>query len=90
MKFILWENRVPVYSPPRSKKFSEILVPTVDTMRYSWLLNQIMILKKPAMFVGDSGTAKTVTIFSHFKSLSMERYVVLNINFSSRTTSMDF
>lgn len=49
-----------------------------------------MILKKPAMFVGDSGTAKTVTIFSHFKSLPMERYVVLNINFSSRTTSMDF
>lgn len=49
-----------------------------------------MILKKPAMFVGDSGTAKTVTIFSHFKSLPMEKYVVLNINFSSRTTSMDF
>lgn len=42
------------------------------------------------MFVGDSGTAKTVTIFSHFKAMPVERYVVLNINFSSRTTSMDF
>ena len=49
-----------------------------------------MQLKKPAMFVGDSGTAKSVTIFSHFKSLPMEKYVVLNINFSSRTTSSDF
>lgn len=42
------------------------------------------------MFVGDSGTAKTVTIFSHFKSMPIERYVTLNINFSSRTSSMDF
>lgn len=41
------------------------------------------------MFIGDSGTAKTVTIFSHFKSLPVEKYVVLNINFSSRTTSKD-
>lgn len=49
-----------------------------------------MTLKKPAMFVGDSGTAKTVTIFSHFKSMPMDKYVVLTINFSSRTTSSDF
>ena len=42
------------------------------------------------MFCGDSGTAKTVTVFAHFKTMPMERYVVLNMNFSSRTTSMDF
>mmetsp|Transcript_39360 Transcript_39360/g.37802 ORF Transcript_39360/g.37802 Transcript_39360/m.37802 type:complete len:502 (+) Transcript_39360:2293-3798(+) len=90
MNFIPWERDMPDYQTPASKKFSQILVPTVDTQRYSWLLGQIMSLKKPCMFCGDSGTAKTVTIFSHFKTLPTERYVVLNINFSSRTTSMDF
>lgn len=90
MSYVLWERKVPEYVQPVNKKFAQILVPTVDTQRYSWLLNQVMSLKRPAMFVGDSGTAKTVTIFSHFKSLPMEKYVVLNINFSSRTTSMDF
>ena len=49
-----------------------------------------MMLKKPCMFVGDSGTAKTVTIYSQFKSMSMDKYLVLTINFSSRTTSLDF
>ena len=49
-----------------------------------------MNLKKPCMFVGDSGTAKTVTIYSQFKSMSMDKYLVLTINFSSRTTSGDF
>ena len=90
MSYVLWERKVPEYLPPANKKFAQILVPTVDTQRYSWLLNQIMTLKRPSMFCGDSGTAKTVTIFSHFKSLPMDKYVVLNINFSSRTTSMDF
>lgn len=42
------------------------------------------------MFVGDSGSAKTVTIFSQFKALAQDKYVVLTINFSSRTTSGDF
>ena len=78
------------YAQPTNKKFSSILVPTVDTLRYSWLLSKVMSLKKPALFVGDSGTAKTVTIFAHFKSLPMDKYTILNINFSSRTTSMDF
>lgn len=90
MSFVLWERKVPEYHPPASKKFNQILVPTTDTQRYSWLLNQVMSLKKPCMFVGDSGTAKTVTIFAHFKAMPMDKYVVLTINFSSRTTSMDF
>ena len=85
-----WDEKVPIYAPPPSKKFSAILVPTVDTVRYAWLLSQIMSLKKPALFCGDSGTAKTVTVQSGFKSLDADKYQILNINFSSRTTSMDF
>ena len=60
-----WVTKVEEYSPPPDNKFSKILVPTVDTVRYSWLLEKVMALKrKPVMFVGDSGTAKSVTIFS--------------------------
>jgi dynein heavy chain, axonemal len=88
--YVLWDRKVPEYTPPANRKFNQILVPTSDTVRYSWLLNQIMVLKKPCMFVGDSGTAKTVTIYSQFKSMSMDKYLVLTINFSSRTTSLDF
>lgn len=90
LTFVRWDEKVPEYVAPPNKKFSAILVPTVDTIRYAWLLNQIMSLKKPALFCGDSGTAKTVTVQSCFRSLDVDRFQVLNINFSSRTTSMDF
>ena len=41
------------------------------------------------MFVGESGTAKTVIISKFINSLPNDNYMKLNINFSSRTTSYD-
>jgi dynein heavy chain, axonemal len=74
---------------PVDRKFSKILVPTVDTVRYAWLLKLVMDQKLPCMFVGDSGTAKTVTMESHLNSMNVDKFSILKINFSSRTTSMD-
>jgi dynein heavy chain len=87
--WVPWERKVEKYIPPEDSKFSKILVPTVDTMRYSWLLDKIMGINKPCMYVGDSGTAKSVTIFHCLKQLDPEKNIILNTNFSSRTTSAD-
>jgi len=46
-------------------------------------------VSKPTLFVGESGTAKTVTIQNYMQSLDPERFKPLIINFSSRTTSWD-
>lgn len=90
MNLDLWEKRVSAYEPPADKKFASILVPTVDTTRYSWLLTALLQNKRPVMFCGDSGTAKTVTVFSAFRSLDQDVYMFLSVNFSSRTTSRNF
>jgi len=89
-KFMRWEEKVPAYEMPHDRKFGSILVPTVDTVRYAWLINQVMLLKRPALFCGESGTAKTVTVNSCFKQMDQDKNIFLNINFSSRTTSFDF
>jgi dynein heavy chain len=48
----------------------------------------------PILFVGESGTGKTVTIQNYLKQLTSgnnkTNYLVLNINFSSRSTAIDF
>jgi len=77
------------YEPPKPFEFSKILVPTIDTVRYTFFLNQCRLLKSPILFVGDSGTAKTVIIQAFLGSLDETKYSPLNINFSSRTSSMD-
>lgn len=92
-QFDPWDSLVPDYAPPKDGKFGSILVPTVDTVRYSWLQEQIINLKKPVLFAGESGTAKTATVKNCFNVLSdkdPDKYMYLTVNMSSRTTSMMF
>eukprot|EP00919_Chromeraceae_sp_WS-2016_P052519 GHVR01124680.1.p1 GENE.GHVR01124680.1~~GHVR01124680.1.p1 ORF type:complete len:202 (+),score=12.16 GHVR01124680.1:6864-7469(+) len=70
-------------------KFSKILVPTIDTKKYSYVLDLMIKTKVPCIFVGESGTAKSVIISNYLNSLSTDHFLKLNINFSSRTTSKD-
>lgn len=58
-------------------------------MRSTWLLKTVSEMKKPVLFIGESGTAKTVTIQGFLNELPAASNLVLNMNFSSRTSSMD-
>ena len=84
-----WKLHVTPFEPPTDGRFAKILVPTVDTVRSTWLLNCMMKIQRPVLFVGESGTAKTVTIQNYFTSLDSSKFSVLNLSFSSRTSSMD-
>jgi dynein heavy chain len=80
------------YQPPADGKFSKILVPTQDTKRFSYLLEKHITesgLKRPVLFVGESGTAKSVIMQSFTNLLSPDNWMKLVVNFSSRTNSRD-
>jgi len=64
-------------------------VPTVDTTRTTWLLSVQAAIKRPVVLVGESGTSKSATIQNFLRDLSPDKNLLLNINFSSRTSSMD-
>ena len=84
-----WKALVPAYIHDPAKQYNEILVPTIDTVRTDWVLNLMYSVKRPTLLVGESGTSKTATTLNFLRKLNTDINVVLNINFSSRTTSMD-
>ncbi|KXZ49756.1 DHC2 protein [Gonium pectorale] len=84
-----WRSYLQPYEPPADGAFSKILVPTVDVVRSTWLLNTVVSSGKPCLFVGESGTAKSVTIANYLAHLDGSINIVLNVNFSSRTSSLD-
>ena len=89
-KWKSWASMVEEYVPPRDGKFSSIVVPTIDTTKNMELMDIIVREQKPVLFVGDSGTAKTCTMANYLlNKLNRAKNSVLNIGFSSRTTSMD-
>ncbi|XP_046496348.1 dynein axonemal heavy chain 10 isoform X7 [Equus quagga] len=88
-KWIPWNKLVPEYVHSHERKFIDILVHTVDTTRITWMLEQMAKVKQPVILVGESGTSKTATTQNFLKSLNEDTNIVLMVNFSSRTTSMD-
>ena len=113
-KWVPWVMKVPEYVHNPKLKYNEILVPTVDTVCNTWLLELMINIKRPVVLVGETGTSKTATIQNFLRELDPEFTVsclpdtqsacvlhtvsvvcvftlqmLLNVNFSSRTTSMD-
>ncbi|XP_055909296.1 LOW QUALITY PROTEIN: dynein axonemal heavy chain 10 [Eupeodes corollae] len=88
-KWTAWEWIVPEYDHDPSIKFSDILVPTIDTMRTNKILNLMSIRKRPVLLIGGAGSSKTAIIRKYLMELDTASYVILNANFSSRTTSLD-
>ncbi|XP_072908128.1 dynein axonemal heavy chain 10 [Hemitrygon akajei] len=89
LKWVPWSSLVSKYIHNPEVKFLDILVPTVDTTRINWLLGEMVKIKHPVLLVGESGTSKTATTQNFLKNLNTDVTLLLTINFSSRTTSMN-
>eukprot|EP00750_Incisomonas_marina_P009230 INCI15857.2.p1 GENE.INCI15857.2~~INCI15857.2.p1 ORF type:complete len:4529 (-),score=890.01 INCI15857.2:58-13644(-) len=87
--WVEWSTQVTKYEAPSPFLFYKVMVPTVDNVIYTDLLAKMTIVAKPTLFVGESGTAKTVTINNYLEKLNPETSLLLTLNFSSKTTAQD-
>ncbi|RHY37518.1 hypothetical protein DYB25_000117 [Aphanomyces astaci] len=86
----LW--RPPKWEYPKGEKldFSNLLVPTMDSVRTLYLIENLHKQKKPVLMVGGLGTAKSSCALMYFNGLNPDTMMVKRVNFSSATTAFMF
>lgn len=67
-----------------SAPFYKIMVPTVDTVRYNYLVSTLVANQNPVLLVGPVGTGKTSIAQSVLQSLPSSQWSVLIVNMSAQ------
>jgi dynein heavy chain, axonemal len=73
------------FAIPKEAQFNSIVVPTLDTIRNEWLLEQLIVHNFHVLCTGDTGTGKTVSIKSKLLNGLGGKYTSIFLNFSAQT-----
>ncbi|KAJ3276290.1 Dynein heavy chain 3, axonemal [Terramyces sp. JEL0728] len=84
----LWVDTIDKYEIPPKAKFNSITIPTIDTVRYGYLLDTLIKHNKQTLIVGPTGTGKSVYINNKLlNELPKDQYTPVFVNFSAQTSA---
>ena len=72
----------------KEAKYHEVIVPTIESLRMSNLLRILVKTRKHLLFVGPTGTGKTLSIISELKAnFSNQQYSFMTLCMSAQTSA---
>ncbi|GFO32017.1 dynein heavy chain 6, axonemal [Plakobranchus ocellatus] len=84
-----WEKIVPAFKYNRDGSFFEMLVPTIDTVRFGYILDKLLSVRRSVLYTGGTGVGKSVIARGLLEGIAdRQSYVPVFINFSAQTGSM--
>ncbi|XP_028906396.1 dynein heavy chain 12, axonemal isoform X2 [Ornithorhynchus anatinus] len=87
-RWVHWNEFIESIDFSRNVKIQDIIVPTMDTIRYTYLMDLCITYEKPLLFVGPTGTGKSVYVKDKLMNhLEKNLYFPFFVNFSARTSA---
>eukprot|EP00952_Eustigmatos_sp_NYUAD-ZCMA_P006647 28526-Eustigmatos_ZCMA.PRE.1 len=68
-EFVQWSTMVPQFHYQEGTPYFQMVVPTVDTVRFSYLISTLIAVNKPVFVTGVTGTGKTIVTNTLLKAL---------------------
>ena len=62
-------------------------MPTTEILKQKYLLNMFASNGRPVLFVGPTGTGKTVAISQYLRELDRDKFDALTICFSAKSSA---
>ncbi|KAG5499406.1 hypothetical protein JIQ42_04223 [Leishmania sp. Namibia] len=87
VRLVSWADVVPELTIPAESEYQDIIVPTAETVKYSFLMRLMVQHMHPALLVGDTGTGKTIMMKALLRGLPKDGYSINLIQFSAQTSA---
>ena len=85
-EFEAWKSLLPTWKAHVGEKFHEIFVPTIDSIRISFVISLLVRSGHPVLLAGESGIGKTKQMSSVLSGLT-DAFSTFKMNFSTTTSS---
>lgn len=85
--WVPWLDTIPEFKCDPTKPFSQIIVPTVDTVRYTHVVDALLAGGKHVLCVGETGTGKTLTLMTKLLEGMPAEVQPVFLTFSARTSA---
>uniref|UniRef100_A0A3Q0KRH4 Dynein axonemal heavy chain 7 n=2 Tax=Schistosoma mansoni TaxID=6183 RepID=A0A3Q0KRH4_SCHMA len=83
-----WNEKNKTDDQVSDRKIREIIVPTMDTARYKFIVDLCMKKHRPLLYVGPTGTGKSVYVQEKLmREIDKDKYVAYFVNFSAQTSA---
>ena len=88
-----WDNLLTYPKIDSRAEYTDIIIPTIDSVRYCYILRYLLTQRKHVITTGPTGTGKTVNmldiigIMEEATKRNEEKYAHIIINFSAQTTA---
>ena len=86
-EWVSWLTKANEYTVPDGCSFTDILVPTIDTIRLSNILATLVSCQKQVLAIGPTGTGKSVVINDKLLTGMEDRFVPNVVVFSAKTSA---
>ncbi|CBZ28360.1 dynein heavy chain, point mutation [Leishmania mexicana MHOM/GT/2001/U1103] len=87
VRLVSWIDLMPELTIQAESEYQDIIVPTTETVKYSFLMELMVRHMHPALLVGDTGTGKTILMKALLRGLPKDGYSVNLIQFSAQTSA---
>ena len=80
-----WMDTVEPYKFDNKAAFADLIIPTMDSVRYTYFLDLLVQHDNHVLMVGDTGTGKSINIQKHLGNGLPEKFVPYAMAFSAQT-----
>ena len=86
-KWVGWMDAQPEFRPAADAEFNSLVIPTADTVRYTFLVDLAVSNGHPVLLTGPTGTGKSAYVKSYLLGLDTQRWSSIFFVFSAQTSA---